>query len=239
MNRNFTIAYVSDNSKNSSKVFSSFDKFNLSSLDENKLFKTKKISIEINELDFLTGASPHVVIFDCIYEEKIPKVLIQRIKEIIPLCHFIYFCEKFDKQIFENILKKGIEYCISLDFFTDELFHLTLINLFKKVLSILKINKTIIWENDISMNLIERKVWKSGKEIILTKNEFDILKFFLNNPNKWFSKDELFRKIWGYVDDDVTGLVTQYIFKIKKKIGKENIIRSQSDGYCFRKIEAK
>lgn len=88
------------------------------------------------------------------------------------------------------------------------------------------------------MNLIDRRVWRSGSEITLTKNEFEILKFFLENQNIFYTKEQIFKKVWGY-DEDVTGLVIQYIFKLKKKIGKDNIVNLPDDGYCFKSKDFK
>lgn len=233
MVKSFLIAYVSKDQKNESKVFKSFSKFKNTVNLENNNFNINRISIKTDELDYLTGLNPAIVIFDDIDEKIISHELIKKIKQISPLTHFIYFSEKYDKDIFLNVLKKEIEFCVSLDFFSESLFDQTLLNIFTKVLNINKLNSVIIWGNNISMNLINRKVWRSGTEIILTKNEFEILKFFLENQNTFFTKEQIFKAVWGY-DEDVTGLVIQYIFKLKKKIGKENIINLPDDGYCFK-----
>lgn len=233
MVKSFLIAYVSDNQKNKSNVFDAFIKFKNNVKLENKNISVNRVSVRSDELDYLTGVNPAIVIFDDVKEELIPKEMIEKIKQISPLTHFIYYCEKYDPNIFLKILKKEIEFCVSMDIFHEELFNQTLLNIFKKVLDINKLNNVIIWGNNISMNLIDRRVWRSGTEIILTKNEFEILKFFLENQNVFFTKEQIFKKVWGY-DEDVTGLVIQYIFKLKKKIGKENIINLPDDGYCFK-----
>lgn len=233
MLRSFLIAYVSDNQKNKSQVFDSFIKFKNIVCLENKNISINRINVKTDELDYLTGVNPSIVIFDDVNESLISHNIIKKIKQISPLTHFIYFCEKYDPDTFLKILEKEVEFCVSLDFFKEELFHQTLINIFAKVMSINKLNSAIIWGNNISMNLIDRRVWKSGTEIILTKNEFEILKFFLENQNIFFTKEQIFKKVWGY-EEDVTGLVIQYIFKLKKKIGKDNIINLPDDGYCFK-----
>lgn len=236
MVKSFLIAYVSDDQKNKSQVFDSFIKFKNIVCLENKNISINRINVKTDELDYLTGVNPSIVIFDDVNESVIPHCIIKKIKQISPLTHFIYFCEKYDQQTFLKILEKEIDFCVSLDFFHEQLFHQTLINIFAKVMSINKLNSAIIWGNNISMNLIDRRVWKSGNEIILTKNEFEILKFFLENQNIFFTKEQIFKKVWGY-EEDVTGLVIQYIFKLKKKIGKDNIINLPDDGYCFKTKE--
>lgn len=233
MVKSFLIAYVSDNQKNKSNVFDSFVKFKNTVNLENKNININRVSVKSDELDYLTGINPAIVVFDNVKEDLIPHDMIKKIKQISPLTHFIYYGEKYDPDVFLKILQKDIEFCVSMDFFHEELFNQTLINIFTKVLNMNKLNNVIIWGNNISMNLIDRRVWRSGVEIILTKNEFEILKFFLENQNTFFTKEQIFKKVWGY-DEDVTGLVIQYIFKLKKKIGKENIINLPDDGYCFK-----
>lgn len=233
MLKSFLIAYVSDSQNEQTKVFRAFDKFKKIVRVENKNININRIIVKTDELDYLTSLNPGIVIFDNVSDDLIKHELIKKIKQISPLTHFIYFCEKYNSEIFLSILKKEIEFCVSLDFFTDELFNQTLLNLFAKVMTINKLNNVIIWGNNISMNLIDRKVWCSGIEVELTKNEFEILKFFLENQNVFFTKEQIFKKVWGY-DEDVTGLVIQYIFKLKKKIGRDNIINLPDDGYCFK-----
>ncbi len=234
MNKSFTIAYVSENQKYNTKVLESFNKFRNFINFNNENISVKRVIIKASEFDYLTGINPDLVIFDNIKDNLISKELIKRIKIISPLTHFIYFCETYNSAVFLRVLKKEIEFCVSLDFFNEELFNQTLLNIFKKVMEANRLNTTIIWGNNISMNLVERKVWKSGHEVVLTKNEFEILKFFLENQNVFFTKEQIFKKVWGY-DEDITGLVIQYIFKLKKKIGKDNIVNLPDDGYCFKR----
>lgn len=238
MVKSFLVAYVSDTQKYQSKVFDSFNKFKSIVNLHYKNLKINRVVIKTDELDYLTGLNPAVVVFDNVKESLISHGLIKKIKQISPLTHFIYFCEKYNKDLFLKILKKEIEFCVSLDFFTEELFNQTLVNIFNKVMNINKLNNVIIWGNNISMNLIDRRVWRSGSEITLTKNEFEILKFFLENQNIFYTKEQIFKKVWGY-DEDVTGLVIQYIFKLKKKIGKDNIVNLPDDGYCFKSKDFK
>jgi DNA-binding response OmpR family regulator len=63
-----------------------------------------------------------------------------------------------------------------------------------------------------------RRVFVHEQEINLTTKEFDLLHFLAMNPNRVFSKDHLFERIWGMdaVGDSQT--VTVHIRKIREKI---------------------
>lgn len=49
----------------------------------------------------------------------------------------------------------------------------------------------------IKIDKTARRVWVNGEEKQFTTKEFDLLTFLAENPNHVFTKDELFRKIWG------------------------------------------
>lgn len=71
---------------------------------------------------------------------------------------------------------------------------------------------------DVSIEPKTWKVWKKDIELKLPNREFELLRFFAENPNIVFSKEELFEKIWGYdyVSDAAT--VSVHINRLREKI---------------------
>lgn len=65
------------------------------------------------------------------------------------------------------------------------------------------------------------KVFVSGKEVILTTKEYELLLFLASNSNVVFTKDQIFNTIWGedYYGDTAT--VAVHIQKLRKKIEKD------------------
>lgn len=62
------------------------------------------------------------------------------------------------------------------------------------------------------------KVFVEGEEKILTNKEFELLLFLAENPNRVFSKEILFDRVWGLdAVGDVT-TVTVHIRRIREKI---------------------
>jgi DNA-binding response OmpR family regulator len=70
----------------------------------------------------------------------------------------------------------------------------------------------------LSMNKSSRRVYLNGSEIILTTKEFDLLWFLAQNPNRVFSKDEIFDRIWGMDSLGEVATVTVHIRKLREKI---------------------
>jgi len=70
----------------------------------------------------------------------------------------------------------------------------------------------------LSMDKSSRRVLINEKEVILTTKEFDLLVYLAANPNRVFTKEELFGKIWGIDSQGDLPTVTVHIRKIREKI---------------------
>ncbi len=66
------------------------------------------------------------------------------------------------------------------------------------------------------------KVTVGGKEITLTAKEYDLLLFLAKNPNKTFSKEVLFDRIWGMDAVGDVSTVTVHIQRVRDKINSKN-----------------
>lgn len=85
--------------------------------------------------------------------------------------------------------------------------------------------KKISTESDMLLQFRELKilpnrhqVFQSGKEIILTRKDFEILMLLTQNRGRVFSKEQIYDAIWNneYIFDKRN--MTSYINKIRKKI---------------------
>ena len=83
---------------------------------------------------------------------------------------------------------------------------------------------TGVQENDIieirglKIDKTARRVWVNGEEKNFTTKEFDLLTFLAQNPNRVFTKDELFKEIWDMETIGDIATVTVHIKKIREKI---------------------
>lgn len=70
-----------------------------------------------------------------------------------------------------------------------------------------------------------------GKEIILPKKEFELLKLLLSKPGKVFTRDNIFTEVWG--SDAVVGerTIDVHIRKLREKIGDDFISTIKGVGY--------
>ena len=70
----------------------------------------------------------------------------------------------------------------------------------------------------LSLDKSSRRVFINEKEVVLTTKEFDLLIYLAANPNKVFTKQELFERIWGLNSQGDLPTVTVHIRKIREKI---------------------
>lgn len=67
-------------------------------------------------------------------------------------------------------------------------------------------------------DIYSQRVFKDNKEILLTPKEYLLLKLFLENQNKAFTRDELLDKIWGYDFLGDSKIVDVNIRRLRSKI---------------------
>lgn len=70
----------------------------------------------------------------------------------------------------------------------------------------------------IKIDKTARRVYVNGEEKILTTKEFDLLAFLASNPNRVFTKEELFSEIWDMESIGDIATVTVHVKKIREKI---------------------
>jgi DNA-binding response OmpR family regulator len=61
-----------------------------------------------------------------------------------------------------------------------------------------------------------------GEEKIFTNKEFDLLTFLAQNPNRVFTKEELFKTIWEMDPSGDIATVTVHIKKIREKVENDS-----------------
>ena len=80
----------------------------------------------------------------------------------------------------------------------------------------------IIEIRGLKIDKTARRVWVNGEEKNFTTKEFDLLTFLAQNPNRVFTKEELFREIWDMESVGDIATVPVHIKKIREKIEYNN-----------------
>jgi two-component system, OmpR family, alkaline phosphatase synthesis response regulator PhoP len=96
-----------------------------------------------------------------------------------------------------------------------------------------EVKASIIDIGEIIINGESYTVTSGGKEYSLPKKEFELLQLLASKPNKVFTRDEIFEKIWG--NDVIVGerTIDVHIRKIREKLNLVNIKTIKGVGYKF------
>ncbi len=83
-----------------------------------------------------------------------------------------------------------------------------------------KTARNILSTGRISINLDEHSVLAGGEKVVLTFKEFELLRIFMENPGRVFSRDILLEKIWGADYYGETRTVDVHVGTLRTKLGE-------------------
>ncbi len=82
--------------------------------------------------------------------------------------------------------------------------------------------KNVIELDSLRINILDAKVYKNGKEILLTALEYRLLLIFANNEGQVLSRNQLLEGIWDVAGDFVNdNTLTVYIKRLRDKLEED------------------
>lgn len=86
---------------------------------------------------------------------------------------------------------------------------------------------------DLTINRQNYSIAVKDSSWTLPKKEFDLLMFFVSNPNKVYTRDEILSSVWGKGIHVTERTVDVHVRKIREKIGEDYIRTIKGVGYLF------
>ncbi|MFN7905640.1 MAG: response regulator transcription factor [Pseudobdellovibrionaceae bacterium] len=71
---------------------------------------------------------------------------------------------------------------------------------------------------DLEMNLIQRTVLRSNKNVALTSKEFSLLEYFLRNIERPVSRAQIAEHVWDIQFDTESNVIDVYVNLLRKKV---------------------
>ena len=71
---------------------------------------------------------------------------------------------------------------------------------------------------DLAIDVSAHQVKRAGRQIVLTRLEFDLLVALAREPGRVFSRDALLSEVWGYRHSTDTRLVNVHVQRLRAKI---------------------
>jgi DNA-binding response OmpR family regulator len=158
-----------------------------------------------------------LILLDLMLPGKNGEELIKEIREksSIPI---IVISAKSDIENKVQVLKMGADDYITKPFHQEEVMARVEVQLRKA--SFFPMQPAEMGWRGLKINVEKRSVTLLEKELQLTNAEFDILTFFMNNPERALSKKEIYESAWKgtYYGDDNT--ISVHVSNLRKKISE-------------------
>lgn len=71
------------------------------------------------------------------------------------------------------------------------------------------------------LDLRSMEAWRADRPVSLTAMEFKVLRFFVLNPNRVISRDELLNQVWGYERYPCARTVDNHVLRLRHKFEME------------------
>jgi DNA-binding response OmpR family regulator len=71
---------------------------------------------------------------------------------------------------------------------------------------------------NVTVNLDRATVARGGKQLALTAAEFELLTFFVQNPDKALTRDMILESVWSYLASPNTRTVDAHVLRLRQKL---------------------
>lgn len=86
--------------------------------------------------------------------------------------------------------------------------------------------QTVFEFDDISVDLVGKRVTKAGEEVALTPKEFELLAAFIAHRNIALSREKLLYLVWTYDYDGNDRTVDTHVRRLRQKLGLEDRLKT-------------
>jgi DNA-binding response OmpR family regulator len=161
------------------------------------------------------SASPDAVILDLMLPDMSGREICKQMKQSSPEVPVIILSAISDVADKVLLLETGADDYITKPFSPRELL--------ARVQAAIRRSKPPIAQasvafGDIQVDFATMRARKNGNAVALTAFEFKLLRFFINNPDRVITREELLNAVWGYFGFPNTRTVDNQILKLRQKL---------------------
>jgi DNA-binding response OmpR family regulator len=94
----------------------------------------------------------------------------------------------------------------------------------------------IVRHGDLELNTATYQAYLAGGPVDLTYMEYELLRFFVEHPNRVWSREQILSKVWGYDYFGGSRTVDVHVRRLRAKLGEQRsswIVTVRSVGYRF------
>jgi len=95
-----------------------------------------------------------------------------------------------------------------------------------------------LYFGDVDVDFLKMEVFRAGNPVALTAQEFKVLKYFAQSPERVLSRDQLLSDVWGYNSYPSTRTVDSHILTLRQKLERDpanpvHFLTVHNAGYKF------
>jgi len=80
--------------------------------------------------------------------------------------------------------------------------------------------RSVLRVRDLEMDLLRRRVTRAGRDIELTRREFDLLEYLMRHPGQLATRSMLLESVWDLHFDPQTNLIDVHISRLRQAVDR-------------------
>lgn len=178
-----------------------------------------------------------LVLLDVMLPQMSGLEVVRRLKEERPLLPVLMVTARGDRYDKVSGLDLGADDYITKPFEIEEV--LARIRAFLRMRQLVRQDHSeqVLTYETLTVDVNRHEVYCDGKKIELTRREFDLLVFFLENPERVLTRDQLVEHVWGFDYYGDTNVVDVYVRYVRKKLTGSWIQTVRGVGYMLKRGE--
>lgn len=178
-----------------------------------------------------------LVLLDVMLPQMSGLEVVRRLKEERPLLPVLMVTARGDRYDKVSGLDLGADDYITKPFEIEEV--LARIRAFLRMRQLVRQDHSeqVLTYETLTVDVNRHEVYCDGKKVELTRREFDLLVFFLENPERVLTRDQLVEHVWGFDYYGDTNVVDVYVRYVRKKLTGSWIQTVRGVGYMLKRGE--
>lgn len=178
-----------------------------------------------------------LVLLDVMLPQMSGLEVVRRLKEERPLLPVLMVTARGDRYDKVSGLDLGADDYITKPFEIEEV--LARIRAFLRMRQLVRQDHSeqVLTYDTLTVDVNRHEVYCDGKKVDLTRREFDLLVFFLENPERVLTRDQLVEHVWGFDYYGDTNVVDVYVRYVRKKLTGSWIQTVRGVGYMLKRGE--
>jgi len=188
-----------------------------------RLFEAEGFAVEIASsgtagLELFRTSQPSALVLDLRLPGVSGQDVCREVKQLAPAVPVVVLSAKSDVMDKVLLLEMGADDYVTKPFSPRELLARVRSAMRRTVRAV---PSDVASFGDVRVDFAKMELARSGRSVQLTAQEFKILRFMVQNPERVISREELLNTVWGYQHYPSTRTVDNHILKLRQKLEKD------------------